>query len=223
MPLFALLLTFAAAPQDAVDRHKPSSVSVSWELGFDFLDLRRIQMRSPDGETHTYWYMIYTATNTSGQTQHFFPIFEIVTEDLRSTPSDMGISPLVFEAIRERHRLTHPYLVHPTQAIGDIRSGEDNAIESVAIWPEIDLDVNQFKVFVGGLCGEKETMPNPAYDPSRPETMTVTEDGRERVVTVNPRQFTLRKTLEVPYTFPGAAATRSRVEPVRGKIRWIMR
>jgi hypothetical protein len=168
--------------------------------------------------------MVYTATNTSGRTQHFFPMFQIVTEDLRTTESDMGISPLVFEAIKERHRLTHPYLVHPTKAIGDIRSGEDNAVESVAIWPEIDLDVNQFKVFVGGLSGEKEIVRNPTYDPSSPQTETVTgENGRERVQAVNPKYFTLRKTLEIPYTFPGSAATRSRVEPVRGKIRWIMR
>ena len=50
--------------------------------------------------------------------QRFYPMFQIVTEDLKVFDTDIGISPLVFETIREQHKVTHKYLVHPTQAIG---------------------------------------------------------------------------------------------------------
>lgn len=225
LPL-VMLCTAPLAPQDSVGTgHEPSPIPISWEIKFDFLDLRRIEVRSPDtGRVGTYWYMVYTATNTSDRAQHFYPLFQIVTEELRTTESDIGIDPYVFDVIKELHRQTHPYLVHPTKAIGDLPAGADNARESVAIWPQIDLNVNRFTVYVAGLSGEKQFVPNPAYAPSQPETVTGTgPDAKVRERIVNPRFFTLRKTLEIPYTIPGSPATRERNQPQRGHIRWTMR
>jgi len=78
-------------------------------------------------------------------------------------------APLVFEAIRERHRYTHPDLVHPTKAIGDLLTGDDNALESVAIWRGVEADAHSIAVYVAGLCGEARQMKNPIFDPARPE------------------------------------------------------
>lgn len=203
---------------------EPSPIPISWELDFKFLDLRRLEVQLPGSPPETYWYLVYTVTNTSDRSQHFFPMFSIVTEDLKTIESDMGISPLVFQTIKERHKLTHPDLVHPTQAIGDLKSGEDNARESVAIWRQFDLKVNNISVFVAGLSGEKRFVRNPRYDGSKPEATVITgTDGKQVEHATNPKFFVLRKTLEIPYSLPGSPQTRELGEPQRGKIRWLMR
>lgn len=227
LPLAPLLLVLAAppAPREVGRGPEPSPRPIAWELEFRFLDPQRIEVQAPGRpEPEVYWYIVYTVVNSSGRAQRFFPMFQIVTEDLKVYDTDMGISPLVFDAIRERHRITHKYLVHPTEALGALLTGEDYARESVAIWRQIDLTVNDFSVYVSGLSGETQFLRNPAYDPERPETERVVgPDGQEREVSVNPKFFTLRKTLEIGYTLPGSPAARPGVAPQRGEVRWIMR
>lgn len=204
---------------------KPAPTPISWELDFKYVPPRRIEVQlAGSDQPTTYWYMLYTVTNTSHTTQRFYPTFELVTEELRVIPTDMGISPLVFNAIKERHRITHKYLVHPTKAIGDLRAGDDYARESVAIWPASDLNVSRFKIYVAGLSGEARVLRNPAYDPDQPETRPITgDDGRQRDITVNPKYFTLRKTLELSYTLPASEYARQQIEPRLDDARWIMR
>lgn len=201
---------------------EPAATPVSWEFKFQFLDPRRIEVQLPGtDQPEVYWYMVYTATNGGPRSQLFFPMFRVVTEELEVFDSDTGISPLVFAAIRERHRRTHPDLVHPTKAIGELLTGDDNARESVAIWRQIDLSNNRFTVYVAGLSGEAQFVRNPAYDPTRPETTETGPDGKE--VVRNPKSFTLRKTLEIRYNLPGSASARPRAAPERRQMRWIMR
>lgn len=204
---------------------EPSPTPISWELDFRYVPPRRIEVQlSGSDRPEVYWYMLYTVTNTSKTTQRFYPSFELVTEDLRVIGTDIGISPLVFDAIRERHKVTHRYLVHPTEAIGELRAGDDYARESVAIWRASDLSVTEFKVYVAGLSGEARVLKNPAYDPDRPETSEITgDDGRQREVTTNPRYFTLRKTLQLSYTLPASEQARQQIEPRLDDARWIMR
>ena len=228
--LLILLLPIGAAgaqqpPEPVGAGPEPAAYSISWEVDFKYLDLRRIRVQAPGRGAEDYWYLLYTATNTSNTTQHFFPMAEVVTNDLRVIEANIGIHRLVFDAIRERHKITHPYLVHPTRAIGDLKVGDDNARESVAIWRAADIDANQFSVFIAGLSGEARLIRNPAYDPDRPEAQRVKgADGRVREVFDNPRYFTLRKTLEIQYTLPGSQGARSGgAEPLREHVRWVMR
>jgi hypothetical protein len=204
---------------------EPAPTPISWEFDFDYVPPRRIEVQlAGSSEPEVYWYMLYTVTNTSPTTQRFYPSFELVTEDLRVIETDMGISPLVFNAIKERHKVTHPYLVHPTEAIGELRSGDDYARESVAIWRASDLNVTEFKIYVAGLSGEARVLRNPAFDSDKPETKEVTgDDGRRREVTVNPKYFTLRKTLQLSYTLPASRQARAQIEPRLDDARWIMR
>ena len=224
-PLALLLALYSQGDQSVGTGPQPSVRPVSWELEFKFLDPRRIEVQLPGSDRpEVYWYMVYTVTNASSRAQRFFPLFQIVTEDLKVHDTDMGISPLVFDVIRERHKVTHPYLVEPTKAIGALLSGDDNARESVAIWRNIDLTINNFRIYVAGLSGETQQVPNPRYDPKRPETTTVTRsDGSTLEQVVNPKNFTLRKTLEIRYTLPGSPHARPGVMPERGESRWIMR
>lgn len=220
-----LLLLGPPGEADAARDLRPSPRPVAWELEFRFLDPKRIEVQIPGtNRTETYWYVVYTVSNNTGASLRFFPTFQIVTEDLQVFDTDMGISPLVFDAIRERHKITHKYLVDPTRAVDTLLTGEDNARESVAIWRDIDLSQNSFKLYVSGLSGEIRTIPNPSYRPDQPETAMVRgPDGREREQIGNPKVFTLRKTLEVRYNLPGSPRARPVTEPERSEVRWILR
>ncbi len=226
IPLAVLLLSPLQPPAAEAGRGpQPSPTPISWELEFRFLDPRPIEVLLPGADRpEVYWYMVYTVVNRSPRSQRFFPMFQIVTEDLRVYDTDLGISPLVFEAIRQRHSITHKYLEEPTKVIGALLSGDDNARESVAIWRQVDLNINSFSIYVSGLSGEIQFLPNPAHDPNRPEKAEVVgSDGRQRASEVNPKFFTLRKTLEIRYNLPGSPQARSGVLPQRTETRWIMR
>jgi len=220
-----LALSVAQTDVDAGAGVQPSATPISWEFEFTYLDPRRIEVLVPgQAQPEVFWYMVYTVSNTSRAAQRFFPMFQIVTEDLRVYDTDIDINPLVFEAIRERHRITHPELVSPTKAIGALLSGRDNGRESVAIWRQIDLSQASFRVYVAGLSGETRFVPNPVHDATRPQAeVVIDEDGREREIVVNPEYFTLRKTLEIRYTLPGSPQSRQNVLPQRETSRWIMR
>ncbi len=200
----------AAAPIPVGSGPEPSPAPVSWDIDFQFRDPQRIQVQLPgQAQPEVYWYLLYTATNRNDRSVRFFPIFQLVTEDLTVVDTDTGIHPLVFDAIKERHRRTYPDLVHPTKAIGDLLTGDDNARESVAIWRGVDLNSTNFAIYVAGLSGETRAVPNPGFDP---------QAGPD-----NPRHFTLRKTLEIRYQLPGSPAARAVVEPQRVDSRWVMR
>lgn len=221
IPLLALV-AFEPPEGEVGQGPQPAANPISWELEFKFLDPQRIEVQLPGRtEPEVYWYIVYTATNTSGRTQDFFPMFQIVTEDLQVFGTDLGIHQLVFDAIRERHRLTHKYLVHPTKAIGPLLAGTDHARESVAIWRDIDLNVNQFMVYVAGLSGELQFLRNPSYDSDEPEVAAA--DPAELGQVENPKHFTLRKTLSIRYTLPGSAPARHVASPRRESVDWIMR
>lgn len=205
---------------------EPSPSLVAWELDFDYQQPRKILVQlKNEKEPVVYWYMLYTVTNPSPRTQRFFPMFQLVADDLQVHATDMGISPQVFNVIRERHQRTHPYLVSPTEAIGEIKTGDDNAIESVAIWRADLVPGKQFTVYIGGLSGETKAIPNPSYDPSQPESYDkLDEHGNPATKVNNPRRFTLRKTLQLNYRLPGSVAgQRALLSPELVNQRWIMR
>jgi len=200
----------------------PSLRPIAWELEFKFLDPRRITVQVPGQEQpEVYWYMVYTVSNPDRRSVRFFPTFQLVTEDVRVVDTDVGVSKLVFDTIKERYRQTHKYLTHPTEALGELLTGDDNARESVAIWRDVDLSGNRFSVYVAGLSGETQFVRNPAYDPNQPDTAEPGPDGKPRGQ--NPKYFALRKTLQIRYNLPGSAAARAVAEPERSEVRWIMR
>lgn len=232
IPLIGLALA-DVPPADVGAGPQPSAVPVSWELEFEFLDPRRIEVLVPGSTTpEKFWYMVYTVRNNTGRTQRFFPTFELVTDGIRVIDTDMGIHPLVFDAIRERHKATHKYLVSPTKAIGDLRVGDDNAIESVAIWRADDTDVNSFRIFAAGLSGETAIMLNPSRSKAKStpanvaagqSTGNASSSSDKATGEAESRRFTLRKTLEIQYDLPGSDRGRMTAEPERKGVRWIMR
>lgn len=213
--VYVALLAMPASV-DAGEGPQPSTSPPAWEFEFTFLDPRRIEVsRQGVATPDVYWYMVYTVRNPGRRAERFFPIFQIVTEDLRVIDTDMAIGLEVFDAIAERHKTLHKYLVPPTKAIGALLSGDDNARESVAIWRDVDLTENDFSIFVAGLSGETQIVQMP---PDKKEAAVIGQSGQPK-----PKVFTLRKTLEIQYTLPGSPEARRAAAPERGTVRWVMR
>jgi len=204
---------------------EPGEVPKNWELRFEYLDPQRIAVQLPGEDVpRTYWYVVYTVTNESGQAIQFLPSFELMTDTMKVYPSEIGVHPAVYEAIKKRHRKTHPFMTEPVRMIGRLLHGEDNARDSVAVWADFDPHASRFTVFGGGLSGETRQVRNPLHNASKPEVaMEEMPDGSTLETVVNPKHFTLRKTLVIRYEFPGAESTRDRSKPRGRPHTWIMR
>lgn len=203
----------------------PSITPQTWQLEFQFEDPQRLVIQLPgEAKPRVYWYMLYNVVNNSGKDVQFLPRFEIVTNDLKVMPADSAADPAVFAAIKKLHAKDRPFLLEPLEATGKLLQGADNTKDSVAIWRDFSGQTRRFTLFVGGLSGDNVVIPNPTFDPARPETeLREGSDGQKIKVTVNPRRFTLYKTLSVAYTLPGDDEARKTSLPVRGELDWVMR
>jgi len=209
MTLCALVATVSnvvrAIPQ-------PALAPKSWELSFRFQDPKRVSVLLPGKDKPVvYWYMLYEVENGTEIEVDFYPAFELVTDTLKVAHSEAKVSP---EAYRTVQRLAgDPLLVVPEKAVGRLLRGKDRARHSVAIWRDFDPKARGFTVYVAGLSGEVKRLKNPVFDPGKPESEA------------NPKEFLLRKTLAVPYRFPGSQATRAGTIPERvpQEQQWVMR
>jgi hypothetical protein len=187
-------------------------VPQSWELEFEFHDPARIEVTLPgDGKPTVFWYQLYTVTNKTGRDVPFYPQFELITDTLQVVRGGDDVSLRVYDAVRERHRKLHPFMVEPLKVSGKLLQGEDNARTSVAIFRDFNPEASRFTVYIAGLSGEVVRVPNPVFDPSREKSDQ------------NPQFFTLRKTLAIRYDIPGDLATRERAKPIRDGREWVMR
>lgn len=218
-------VVFATALAPAFANPEPNPTPVAWELQFTSTRPERINVAG-----RSYWYILYTVTNNTAEDVAFHPEIVRVEETesevpadqakqqsqkaskITVTPSIVGLDRGVYNAIKQRHAKTHPFLVHPVDAIATLRQGDDNAITSVAVFPEMDPRVSSFTIYVGGLSGEQIVRTNPLFDAKKPA-------DEEK----NPRVFVMRKTLAMPYTLPGDTRTRKQATPKLGVMEWVMR
>jgi hypothetical protein len=207
-----LCLLSAVSSQPAPVAIEPSAAPMTWELVFRFQDPQRVSVVVPGkAEPVVYWYMLYSVENLGEQEVDFYPEFELVTNTLKVVQSEIKVSPEAFRAVQRR--ADDPLLVTPERAIGKLLRGKDRARHSVALFRDFDPKTTSFTIFVGGLSGEVKRVKNPAFDEGKPESRT------------NERYFTFRKTLSIPFKFPGSETTRASVIPDRlaDKQQWIMR
>lgn len=203
----------------------PSISPQTWQVEFQFEDPQRLVIQLPgEAKPRVYWYMLYNVVNNSNKDIEFLPRFEIVTSDLKVIPADPAADPAVFATIKKLHTKDRPFLLDPLEVTGKFLQGADNAKDSVAIWRDFSGQTRKFTLFVSGLSGDNVVIPNPTFDPTKPETETRTaRDGQKVKMTVNPRRFTLYKTLSIDYTLPGDNEARKTSLPVRGEVEWVMR
>lgn len=191
---------------------EPAKATKTWDLDFEFHDLARISLTLPgDSSPTTFWYLLYTVTNSTGRDVPFYPSFELVTDNLGVITGGDNISPSVYEAVIARHKHAYPFLVGPIEATGKLLQGSDNARTSMAVFREVPADVNSLTVYVAGLSGDVARVPNPSFDGNRPETAE------------NAPFFALRKTLAIRYDLPGDPRTQRSATPIRRSMEWVMR
>jgi hypothetical protein len=192
-----------AAPRPAVVQ-RPGQ----WTLEVRYEQPQQMVMPwGPGGETR-FWYMIVTVTNHTGQDADFYPKCDLLTDTFQIVPAGQGVTPAVFQAIKQRHQGEYPFL-ESVQAVGNrVLEGEDNAKDIAIVWKDFDTQALGFKVFISGLSNETAVIPHPvAVDAA---------SGR-------PVPVYLRKTLELTYALRGDPALRASVEVVPKGQDWVMR
>lgn len=195
----------------AVAGPEPDPASPYWQLNVRFHDPQRIEVAVPGAGTQTFWYLLFTVTNNTGEDIQFYPSFRLVTDTLASVEGGANVPPAVYDAIAARHKKEHPFFASPFKTTGLLLQGEDNARTSAAVFTQFDPQANGMTVFVSGLSGEVARVTNPAFDPDSPGSET------------NKRFFILRKTLAITYDLPGDEQTRASAKPIRRDRTWVMR
>ena len=217
---FGVLLAFALPLAVGVGTSFAQSAGVAprsfsaqrWQLDFEFHDPRRITIQGVGDKTpKTYWYVLYRVTNNTGSDVQFFPSFKLVTDNLQVVEAGDGVGMQVYERIGRRHENDFGFFAMPTKVSGLLLQGAENARFSAAVFQTFDPDSDGFTLYVGGLSGVVERIPNPGFDDSRDES----DD--------NPRFFVLRQTLAVRYDLPGDLSSRMAANPIRRDRDWVMR
>jgi hypothetical protein len=205
--LLLATLVFVLGDGAGAEVPKPSLYPITWELKFEHSIPTRLVVEVPGNSVpQAYWYMTYTVTNNSGQEQMFLPIFELVTEAGKVIRSDKNIPGKVFETIKARVK---KQFLEPYPAIaGEIRLGEDQARDGVAIWPEPTPEMGQFNIFVGGLSGEAIMLKDAQGEPVR------NSEGRP---------FILRKTLQLNFLVRGDEVYPGEDAVNENPKEWVMR
>jgi hypothetical protein len=192
-----------AAPRPAIVQ-RPGQ----WTLDIRYEQPQQMVMPwGPGGETR-FWYMIVTVTNHTGQDADFYPNCDLMTDTFQIVPAGQGVTPAVFQAIKQRHQGEYPFL-ESLQTVGNrVLEGDDNARDIAIIWRDFDTQALGFKVFISGLSNETAVIPHP---------VAVDE------ATGRPIPVYLRKTLELTYALRGDPTLRSSVEVVPKGQDWVMR
>ncbi len=212
MLVLSLLMLAPIAPDargadDAAGSYpKPSPFPVTWEFDFRHKPVKRIVVDVPGGAPQAFWYMTYSVTNKTDQARTFLPVFEMLTEDGKVIRSDRNLPYKVFTEIKAREK--NRFLEHFTQIGGEVRIGEDEARDGVAIWKEPSPEMGTFSIFLTGLSGEIARLKD--------------AEGKD-LKGADGQSIILRKTLQMNYfvrgdeVYPGQDEVNTRPEA------WVMR
>jgi len=151
-----------------------------WTFEFKFRMPQRIVMQAAGGR-QAYWVLPYTVVNTDAVAHEFVPS-AVLFADTGKLSRD-GIYPDVVAEVKKRYQLKA--LANSVEIAGELKAGEDEARDGVFVFPESELKMDQFTIFVTGLSGEFITRQIPG---KQGET---------------PKEVVLRKTLALAFDFPG--------------------
>ncbi len=155
--LFLSLASAAWLSTAVADVPEPDIVTDQWQLDLSYRELNIIPIRRQlEAEPQYFYYMVFKVTNKTGSDRLFAPDIWMMTDAGDLMLSNSEVPSAVFRAIKAR--VKNPLLEAPSQVVGKLLQGSDNARESVAIWPAPKHDVNDIRVFVGGLSGETHRM-----------------------------------------------------------------
>lgn len=155
----------ALAQDDEADKPvapQPDPVTHDWKFDFSHSTPDTIAIANADGTTEWYWYMTYKVTNYDRDELFFDPRIVIQNDAGQILTANLGVDTRVFKEVRTL--VENPLLMSPIEVPGRVFKGEDHARESVVIWKVTDQDVDQFKIFVGGIYGEVKLATDPSTD-----------------------------------------------------------
>jgi len=211
--LLGLLAAVYAAPAaPALAQDVIPGAALTWQLNFEFRDPQRIMVRLPgESQPQTYWYMVYRVTNNTGQDVQYLPSAQLVTDTLDVVQAGDNVPISVYRRIAALNKKDYPFFARPTQVTGLLLQGEENARSSAFVFRDFDPKASDFTVYISGLSGLIDRIPNPAFDKDKPESHD------------NPRSFTRRLALGIDYILPGDPSTRATAQPRRTNRHWVMR
>jgi len=198
LPALILAAVLASTQRSTFAYPEPSIVPRSWEFDFEIDKPRAIAVKDVSGKLSWYWFITYKVTNNTQQERLFIPETTIATDEGDILTPGRNVPFNVFDAIKKK--VGNTLLENPSDIVGRILQGEDNARESVIIWPALDHHVSEVKVFMGGLSGETTVIKNPRTGenvlmsktlmltyktpgkPLRPQQQTVIESRRDWVM-----------------------------------------
>jgi hypothetical protein len=127
-----------------------------WTLDFRCKDPRAITVDVPGKGRKTFWYLLYSVSSPNGQSHTFVPALELATgAKPDGTPDE--VVPKVLDAIRRLEDPSEVLEIHDSVTIAakPLPAARPDtipkAITGVAIWEDVDPDVKDLTVFVGGL------------------------------------------------------------------------
>ena len=139
---------------------QPDAVTQDWSFDFEHSKPNTIAIESADGTVQWYWYMTYKVTNFEENELFFDPRIVIQSDNGEIVTANLGIDATVFKEVR--NLLENPLLLSPVEVPGRVFKGKNFARQSAIIWKVSDEDIDNFKVFVGGIYGETKTVKDPS-------------------------------------------------------------
>ncbi|MBI9017649.1 MAG: hypothetical protein JEZ07_10375 [Phycisphaerae bacterium] len=152
-------------------------------------------------KTRTFWYLLYTITNNSGQDVDFHPSFELMTNTFRIYKADSKVVKPVYDKIQKLYENKFPLLEPINMVSGKILQGKDNARDCVAIFEDFDPNAKTAKIFITGLSNESTETKHP----------------------INNKKVLLLKTLMIEYQVPGDAINPEKRVLLSRDRSWVMR
>lgn len=146
------------APKDITP--KPDAVTQDWSFDFEYTQPDTIAIEQADGTVQWYWYMTYKVTNFEEDELFFDPRIVIQSDNGEIVTANLGVDTTVFKEVR--NLLENPLLLSPVEVPGRVFKGENHTRQSAIIWKVSDEDIDNFKVFVGGIYGETKLVTDPS-------------------------------------------------------------
>ncbi|MFC1782552.1 hypothetical protein ACFL02_03080 [Planctomycetota bacterium] len=210
MLVFLVAFTRSPAPVTAQRRATLVPPPGTWLLDLQLHgNPQKINVTLPgEKKPRTYWYLLYTVTNNTGQDVNFYPQIDLFTDTFLVYRAENNVRRVVFEAIRKRYATTIPLLEPQNRVTGRLLVGEDNARDSVAIFEDFDPKSNAVKIFIGGLSSEIVKIKTPTILNTQPD---------------KPQETLLRRSLMLEYQVPGDSLNPSARVMLYQKRSWVLR
>ncbi len=195
--------TVFAAPKPAI-----IAGPEEWTLDVKYENLAQVAVHfKGEKQPRRYWYIIMTLYNKTGHDVDFYPKCDLMTDTFQIVPAGKETPGVVFEKIKKLYQTKYPFL-EPLEITSDkVLEGEDNIKDIVIIWPDFDPMAKEVHLFITGLSNETAVVYQPA----------IKDDSGK------PKEFFLRKTLELNYKVGGDPIYRGDTKVTFENKRWIMR